>query len=271
MALLIRELATSRSATTGDKSSEQRQFAADGSSDPSTVKATVWAFAPSTVYDPITARYLPKNSLTLEPQGKEEWVATVGYSNLPVRTPPDSVFKFSTTGGTAKITQAREHISDHARAGETAPNHKGAIGVTGDGKVEGCTIVVPQFSWTETHYMLPAVVDTVAYRDAIELLTGTINSEAFRNWARGEVRFDGAEGGPRSEDDWEITFHFTASRTATLTIDDIEVEKEGWQYLWAEYETQEDTDADRIIQRAHALHLERTYDYRAFALLMIGA
>jgi hypothetical protein len=104
--------------------------------------------------------------------------------------------------------------------GQTAPNFKGAIGVTAD-SVEGVDITVPVYHFAETHYLADAVV-TLAYKLTLFALTGRVNNSAFKGFAAGECLFLGAAGTKRGSGDWEVGYRFAFSPNVTgLTVGDI--------------------------------------------------
>lgn len=219
---------------------------------------------------------LYRSDLQLDPQGYQLWYVTVPYVPANSRNrqwqPYEYRWSFDTTGGSAKITQALEHIQSYAASG-TAPDHKGAINVTENGP-EGCEIVIPQFKWTETH-QLPAAFATFAYSDIVEALTGTVNLNQFRGKPAKSVRFDGGQGSGSNRDPnlVEITFHFTRGLAiSSATYGDITgVDKDAWEYLWFEYERQEDATANKGVHRPFAAHVERTYEAADWSVLGIGS
>lgn len=207
------------------------------------------------------------------------WIGTVGYAPGTPLDPPqvgDSVFQFDTGGGTSHITQSKKTISKTAAVGD-APDYREAIGVTND-SVAGVDIVVPVYTWSETHYLATANV-TNAYKGILFELTGSMNLDAFKGFTSGEVVFLGASGSQRGEEDWEISFKFSASKTET----DIEIgkdsegnplitvpEKIGQDYLWIRYEDVEDTDANALVKQPVAAYVERVREIGDFSQLGIG-
>jgi hypothetical protein len=173
-----------------------------------------------------------------------------------------------TGGGTQHITQSRATVSKHAPAGETAPDFKGAIGVTTD-SVEGTDITIPIFNFAETHYVPTAAV-TDGYKLALFSLTGKANDAAFRGFQAGEVLFLGASGSKRGKDDWEITFRFAASLNITgLGVGDIVgIDKKGWEYLWVRYADAEDENV--LVKQPIAAYVEQVYQEADFSGLGIG-
>ncbi len=85
-----------------------------------------------------------------------------------------------------------------AGTGQTAPNFRGAIGVTAD-SVEGVDIAVPVYQFAETHYQPDSVI-TPTYKGTLFSLTGRTNNGAFKGFAAGEVLFLGAAGSKRGLD-----------------------------------------------------------------------
>ena len=217
-------------------------------------------------------------SAHVEPVGNSLWQGTVRYEKQEPTpsTVGESSFTFDTGGGTQHITQSLSTVASYAPAGQTAPNFKGAIGVTHD-SVEGVDITVPVYSFSETHY-LPAATVNNAYKGVIFSLTGKVNSGNFTvtldngvtlSFNAGECLFLGASGSKRGDEDWEITFRFAGSPNKTnLTIGDITVPaKAGWEYLWVRYSDQEDGDAKALVKRPIAAYVEKVYDAGNLSLL----
>jgi len=217
---------------------------------------------------PTTHQGLERGEIGLEPIGPTQWEATVQYH------PPDeeleegeSSYSFDTGGGTQHITQCKQTVQSYAPPGKTAPDHKGAVGVTRD-SVEGCDVVVPVYRFSETHIIADEKV-TATYRGRLFNLTGKTNSATWGDFSAGEVLFLGASGSKRGKGDWEIAFNFAASPNKTgLTVGDITgIAKKGWEYLWVEYEESDDQTAKRLVKRPVAVHVETVYDEDDFAKL----
>jgi hypothetical protein len=165
------------------------------------------------------------------------WEGVARYSNSAPQT-DESVFAFDTGGGTQHITQSLANVARYAPPGQTAPNFKGAIGVTAD-SVEGVDITVPVYQFSETHYIDDAYV-TPAYK-------GTL-------FASGQKRGGG---------DWEINYRFAASPNVTgLAVGDIAgISKKGFEYLWVRYADAEDSAARTLVKRPIAAYVEQVYPY----------
>jgi len=194
------------------------------------------------------------------------WTGTVQYSPYPFEVFPqtgDSSFSFDTSGGSQHITQSLANVHKYAAAGQTAPDFKGAIGVTKD-SVEGVDITVPVYTFNETHYLADDVV-TDAYKGILFNLTGKTNAAAFRGLAAGECLFLGASGSKRKSAggvDWEINFRFAGSPNKTnLTIGPITgIAKKGWEYLWVRYADVEDTASKNLVKQPIAAYIEQVYE-----------
>jgi hypothetical protein len=181
----------------------------------------------------------------------------------------DETLSFSTTGGTQRITQSRGTTS-YAASG-TAPDFKGAIGVTKD-SVEGVDIIAPSFSFQKSR-TFPSYYVTNAYVKALSDATGTINSAAFMGFASQEVLFVGAEGRQKSPDEpWTITFHFKSGPNLTgLSVGTITgIAKKAWQYLWVLYQDTEDTTAKFLTKRPIAAYVEDVYRQSNFSTLGVN-
>jgi hypothetical protein len=185
----------------------------------------------------------------------------------------ESSFSFDTTGGQFKITQSKETVFAKCAAGVNAPDLNGAINVTDD-SVEGTEITIPQYAFSETHY-LPDSVVTNTYKGVLYALTGTVCNASFKGCNAGEALFLGARGQKRGRGDWEITFLFAASPNVTgLIIGAItDIVKKGWEYLWVRYIKKAIANGagkKRVSQVPDAVYVERVYDPGAFSTLAIG-
>ncbi|MEW6249206.1 MAG: hypothetical protein AB1716_01040 [Planctomycetota bacterium] len=268
MPVTVEEKFESRQVTTGSNPAVELRYVIQGTDDDVTARAALVSASPTT-YDPWGGGllFLPRETVTIQPLGPELWEGIVRYA--PVPQTDESVFSFDTGGGTQHITHSLATIARYAPAGKTAPDFKGAIGVTSD-SVEGVDIAVPVYQFAETHYLPDASV-TPAYKSTLFSLTGKVNSLAFKGFAAGEVLFLGAGGAKRGQGDWEITYRFAASPNApNLTIGDITgIAKKGWEYLWVRYADTEDTAAKALVKRAIAVYVEQVYPYADLNLLGI--
>ncbi len=212
-----------------------------------------------------------RQNVEINPVGHEIWDVTTTYG--PTQPMAEVKWSFDTGDATATITQAKEHIASYPKSGETATDHKGAIGVNGD-DVEGCEIAIPQFKWTEERKIPIAAAAFPAYSQILKALAKHTNASPFRGFPAGEVRFDGATGGQSSSDPnyADLTFRFTQQDSITnATVGEITgINVVGWQHWWVEYESVYDSTAKRTVKRPRCVHVDRVYDPANFALLGIG-
>ncbi len=256
--------------TSGDPTSAEIPYAVWGVPTSEIARAMVIEASPPTY----TVNEIPlfRKQATVEETGPESHIVHVIYG--PIKPPESREYKFAfdTTGGRQKITQSLETVHKYAPAEKTAADHKGAIGVTDHG-VEGCEIVVPKFSWTET-WQLPIDTYDWAYSQTLKSITGRVNAEPFRGFPAGQVLFRGGKGSGSNKNPTliEITYSFDQSDDVTAqTIGDITgVAKAGWQYLWVQYRETDDTDAKSFARRPVAAYVEKVYEATSFAALGIG-
>lgn len=275
MAVEINELVTSREVTIGTSPSATLKYYIHGTDDESVALVTL---------DGATTYFyqgMIRQSLGVKPIGDPTvslgWYGDVKYgkpnpSNSPSET-GDMHESFSTSGGTQTIMQSYS-TTPYALTGETAPDFKNAIQVTGDGEnqtVQGVSVTSPIYTFSETHYMEYDDV-TIPYRGKIYELTGKTNQSWFKGLKTGECLFLGATGSVRGDNvDWEITFNFAASPNENdLEIGDITgISKEGWQYLWVRYKKELDGD-NNLISVPKSVYVETVYESGDFSELGIG-
>lgn len=271
MAFAVSEKNGSGTLSGGDSASAEKlyivTYSGAGTNDEIAAKAALEAAAPAT-YNGLT-----RTNTRVSPITDLHWEGEALYgdpqSDFGAAEVGDSTFEFETSGGTQHVTQSRQTIASYASGGGDAPDFRGAINVTPDG-VEGVDIVVPTFSWSETHVIEDAVV-TNAYKGSIHTATGRVNSDVFRGFNPGELLFMGAQGRKRGDpsqpNPWDISFRFAASPNATgLTVGDITgIDKKGWEYLWVLYEPTEDGVANTIVRRPRAVYIEKLYLEANFA------
>ncbi len=268
----LTELIDSREWTTGSRASVTFHYTLDGTADDTEARALLLSSTPTSYQG------LVRDACTLEPVSVDtvadtgKWECRVRYV-APERKAPEvgeSSFSFDTGGGNQHITQSIQTIGSYAPSGQTAPDFKGAIGVTHD-SVEGVDITVPVYEFSETHY-LPDGQVTQAYRGTLFNLTGKVNNGSFKGLSAGECLFLGASGSKRGADDWEITFRFAASpNRANIAVGEITVaSKKGWEYLWVRYADTEDAGSNTLVKQPVAAYVEKVYEEGDFSLLGIG-
>jgi hypothetical protein len=254
----------SRPTTLGDQPTVDLTYVVDGTDDDVAAHVALLSAVPQT-YGGLVIQ-----TSHVERIAEFSWEGSVRYGTTQAPQAGQSQFSFDTGGGTQHITQGIANVNRYAPAGQTAPDFRGAIGVTAD-HVEGVDITVPVYHFSETHYFDDSAV-TPAYKAALFSLTGSVNNAGFKGFASGEVLFLGASGSKRGQEPWEIGFKFAASPNASgLVVGDITgIAKNGWEYLWVRYSDQEDTVAKVLVKRPVAAYVEQVYPYGNFAGLGIG-
>lgn len=232
---------------------------------------------------PLTFRGMPRISYKIKPIGEYTWEGTADYEfNSPEgqepKPPSEGVSnssQFDSTGGTFKITQAKKHIARYEyTGGDPAPDLKGVIGWNGE-DVEGCDMVIPQWSQSET-FFLPASMVTNEYKGTIFRLTGTVNLVTFRNFKAGEALFLGASGSQKKVgDDWEVNFKWLGSPNLDpvpgFTGNLAQVKKKGWEYMWVYYKRMISANEKTIIKQPYWVYVEQIYSEEDWSSLGIGS
>ena len=269
MGLTFTEKAESRRSGGGNQPWIELVYHLTGTSDDGTARDTA-AASTATTYEGLTRQSIDLEPIWVDTGASDgEWTVTVRYGlTEPPAKVGESSFSFDTSGGTQHITHSLATSAKYPPA--TAPDYKGAIGVTRD-SVEGVDITVPVYAWSETHVVGDKAV-TAAYRGRLFSLTGKVNNASFKGCAAGECLFLGATGARRGAEDWEITFRFAASPNRTgITIGNIAgIAKGGWEYLWIRYEDEVDEAANALVKRPVAVYVEQVYQSADFSELGIG-
>ncbi len=219
---------------------------------------------------------LYRTGIAINEVGAMLWDVTVTYGakkNKELEA-GDSSWSFDTTGGTKRITQTLEHISDYQPAGKGVIDNNGAIGVNENGDVEGMDVIDYSFKWQEKHNLLLADFSWT-YTNILAAVTGKVNRAAFRGYAAGTVLFEGAAGGQSAKDPLllEVTYNFRHSRDGVnLTAGDIaNINKGGHEYLWIQYDTTDDAVGKKLAKQPRQANIEEVYLDDDFSLLGIGA
>lgn len=263
---------------TGDRREATLSYYVKGAIDEADALTAVGATAPDFYLG------LARQGRRAKPIGNDQYVVTARYSNdvsndtqddpgSSITPPTESSYQFSTGGGSETMFVSLQTMQGLAAPGipnPTVPDYDGGINVTDDG-AQGVERTVPVFNFSETHYKTSAQV-TQAYIGSLFALTGTVNTAAFKGFAAGEVLFLGASGSKRGAfGDWELTYNFAASPNITNgTVGTFTgVNKQGWDYLWFQFEDIEDTSAKQLVRRPAYLFVERVYRRTDFSLLAI--
>ena len=274
MAYLVNERNQGRRPSSGDRPSDEIPYLIQGElgdDDEDDALAAMAAHAPATLGD------LKQLGGRIEERLIDGWFlgsVKYGTGNEPgQKETGESSFSFDTTGGTFKVMQSRATVDAKGAAGVTPPDLKGAINNTPEGP-EGVDATIPQYAWSETHYLADELV-TDTFKGLLFSLTGTMNNAAFKGLAAGENLFLGARGGRRGRGDWEIAFLFAGSpnRTGIVVGGLAPVDKKGWDYLWVQYKrgTVNASDGKGLLATVpQYVYVERIYLAANHALLGIG-
>lgn len=181
-------------------------------------------------------------------------------------------FAFDFTGVPERITQSKEtkgrYLRDGSGLGNDGPDHKGAIGVTADGQVEGCEKPSPNLEWSRTVTFASV---TMAYIDTVAALVGTTNNAMFYGRPAGSQVFMG--GNCQIDDTYraKVTLKFTSRPNLTnivicsgLTV----ATKLGSDYLWVSYKAGNNTNSS--VQQPRAAYVERISDPADWSAFGIG-
>lgn len=245
---------------------------ATGSNVETDIKAAVLADAPATVtVDTFT---LQQTTLVITRLAATAWQAELNYRAFEYPVPNDIEISFDTDGGSARITQALVHLSDHAPSGVTPANFFGAINVTEQG-VEGITIEVPAFTF-EYHATMTAASITQAYAATVGGLTKTVNTSSWHGFPAGSLLFRGAKvpkmrkSAPQAT--IEFRFRYEPLDSARTDANSIALpDRNGHDLLWYSQRAEVDTSASRLIRRSVSAHIDRVYNYGNFNSLGLGA
>jgi hypothetical protein len=196
---------------------------------------------------------------------------------LQPKKPGDPQYGFETSAANHHVTVSKETVDSGlvADASVYAPDLGGAVGVSGD-SVDGVDVRVPTFSFSETHYLDPALV-TPAYKLVLFGLTARTNQLPWHGLELGEVLFLGAQGSIRGTDFWEISYKFECSANA----EDIPIPgtdetidfKYGWDYLWFRFSEGVGTAGDGtkfFVRKPVSYYIERLYEGGDLTLLGLG-
>lgn len=230
------------------------RYKASGEHDDGIVLAYALSATPLVVF--ATVGTLFRGNVQVEPDGYQQYLVSVPYGPRKQET-GSFTFRFDTTGATINIKAAKEHIASYPSGAPTNP-HKGAIGVTKDGKVEGADIVIPALKLIYT-FKHPAGVISEGHARALAGVTGMTNAAPFRGFAVGELLYVGSTGEDGSETEASVEYVLVASANATISVGDITgIFKGGHHLLWIEFKNEVDSGKPAV--QPERVHIERVYD-----------
>lgn len=193
--------------------------------------------------------------------------------------PMPASISFSTTGGTAHITQSLQtmaSVQSAALGGGAGPATHNAIGLTNDG-VAGCDVITAKMEFRWQH-QLPFVTFR-KMRDLMRL-TAKTNKLKWKGFDPGELLYLGAEG-QSGLSLWTLTHGFAfnenlAAGNADLVISriggvaDITLpEKRGWDYVWVAYRPT--ITGVELFPLPRAAYVERVYREANFTDIGLGS
>jgi hypothetical protein len=277
MAVTVEERYESRPLVQGDEPGCTLRYTIEGTADEAEAS---WALATTA---PTIYRGLVRKSYEVTPAHVDEddpdhssWEGTVHYAKAERARPKtgDSSFSFDIGGATQLMMFSKQTVGAYGTGpdgGAAGVNDfKQAIGVSGPETIEGVEVYVPVYNFTETWWLDNEYV-TASYKAGLfRLAAAPVNGAAFRGFEPGEVLFMGASGSQRGDEDWEITFRFSASPNAYgLVVGGIAgISKRGWEYLWVR--SKPGPSGKEVLPIPRAVYVERVYDYGDFRLLGIG-
>lgn len=225
-----------------------------------------------------------KGTLDGAEQGDFEATVSYGLDDIPVEN--EVRFSASTKGGREKVTQSLStYDSIGVDATHPAADTGGAIGVDGDGNVNGVEVVVPKPRFSlEMHVDFSLITDAYWYK--LELATGCVNQKKFKGRLAHEVMFEGADfDGAIRVDSAEtqlgrLRFDFAVSRSkiydpaiagSGVVVEGLErgISKRGWDYLDIQYGEFIDTNSKARVRRpvmAWARQVMPEYDFNKFGI-----
>jgi hypothetical protein len=201
-------------------------------------------------------------------------VATVNWATKDSRkskeaTQPtetnDSEISFSIGGQTEQIQEAFAQT----KYGPSAADLGNSINVQDDGSVSGIDIVVPKMTLTRVHYLPDSVVHP-AYQLDLRRAVGKTNSDSFLGYESGELLLLSVVGAKRGEEDWVVTFDFSVGKNNTgLTVAGIsDISKQAHDYLWVQYEQEEETTAKRMKPIGVGVYVAKVYESANFGAIL---
>lgn len=253
MAAYIAERFDSRALADGDSPRFDLLFVIRDTDDEQEALGLVQSAAPASYEN------LDLANISVEPQGGQVWFGSARYELEDL----GGDYEFDTSGGSQRLATSLATLSRVALPGYTAPDYGGAINVDGD-RVEGVDITIPVFSFSETRYV-PRSFLSDTRRQQLFRLTGRVNDDEWKGFAKGEVLFLGASGQRRGSERWTVTYKFAASPNVVnepLGDGGLLVTKEGWEHVWVRFEN--DVNSNRLVKIPVAFYVERVYPYGDF-------
>lgn len=167
----------------------------------------------------------PRTAPRITEIGEGYWDVIVQYStqkddrdrkNETAAEGQSSQFQFNFSGVTQRIRQSVKLVSKTANAPGTVDKSE-PINFDGE-RVDGVDIIVPQASFSETHWFgTDAVSDDLKFTWLRSV--GKTNEKKFRNADPGELLLTKVSGSQKNSEPWAITFEFLFSENITQSFD----------------------------------------------------
>jgi hypothetical protein len=232
-------------------------YLVSGTADPDAAVDAVEAASPVTVAS--STGTLKRRRFSYSPVGLTEYQVDVKYDRFKKLLVDESEYEFDIGLQNQKVYQSLG-TTRYAASG-TAPDYQGAINVQ-DSRIEGVDVGFPTYQFSITK-ILDAALITQAWRTTVRNLVGKKNSSAIgTEFAAGELLFLGARGRNRSEDEFQVTFSFSASANVSgLTVGNITgINKKGWDFIWFVYAEVDDSAAGRVVKRPAFAYVEKVIE-----------
>ena len=212
---------------------------------------------------------IPRHSVSIEERlTQTDWKVNVSYQyenssgGFDDDKDEESTYEF-------EISTATKHVVFSRKTRHRYPS--GAKNEAGINDGEGIDCLMPVSRFSETHYFKRSKV-TAGYQQKLTRMVGTVNKSKFKGYDAHEVLFVGARGTRTGKEKWQITFSFMVAPNE----DDIKIgrfsniQKNGWDVIWARYKEASDDDNSEIIRIAKAVFVEEVYREKDFSSLGLG-
>lgn len=239
---------------TASPPTETRVYVASGEFDATVVKAYAYGGTPSFIATVEAILY--RQDIQVEPDGFKLFRVTVPYAKSKKEQGQFS-FDFDTSGGSIHIKASKSTVNRYVAVGDPK-DHQQLIGVHGD-QVDGADVVVPATK-INCHFTHPLGVVTLSHAFYLAEITGKANSDNIFGRAPGEILFLGGSGGDGTESAATVKYSFAYEKSlSNLVYGAISgVSKDGWDYIWLEYE--DDDTGGKPGKVPRQVNVERVYD-----------
>lgn len=290
MAIEIYELYESRRVNvSSDRQAATLEFFGRGSTDDAEMRAAFELAIPTSFLTILLT------DVEIRPLGGGVWLATAEYGSVTTPTTPgqggsppppgppppppppaapaptDPVppgYAVDISMVTEKVLQAKATVHRVKIGGGFAPDTKNAIGVTKDGKVEGCERMTPKVEFSVTRrfgYI------TTNYIRTLTRIAGTTNDSVFYGFQPNEVLFVGASLATKDLMSVEVTCRFWVGKNETdieICPDLVVPNKDAWDYLVVSY--MDAIEGTELTMQPDYAYVYRIYDESDFADIGIG-